>query len=457
MKKILIASLAFIAFTVHAQNVTVDFNKVIVNDFAGFGTQYNQNVYSTFSSVDGITPENIGQLEAKVKNLKSQYVRIFFDPKSWKSDPNYSTVPSDFMESFIKTVKLAQDAGAATINITYWSGPTPEKMSAFANLMYELIVNRKLTSAREVTIQNEPNGHPGRIDLSRYKACYDKLDVELKAKGIRNRVRIVGGDLVSTDQKYWFDYMTANMTNSLDGYSFHAYWDDNDTIKPGFRLTSVANIAKGFTGQAVKPVYITEYGVRGSIKPAGDIMKDPGYLTGTMIPISRTTTSALQNALFQINGMNLGFAGFIRWDCYKAKFDRGSQYYSCIGSAKDGYPLYPLYYMTYLFTHTCEPGWQVVKTSSGVDVHNTFVASAIKDVSGNNQTVYVINTGRKSTQFSMGGLTPNRKYNVYSFNSDGKGELKIESVITSSASGAISGNADANTLLAITTMKVKIK
>lgn len=455
MKNILTAVLILLSFTIKAQNVAVDFNKVIVNDFAGFGTQYNQNVYSTFSEVDGITPANIHQLEAKVKNLGSQYVRIFCDPKSFPSDPKYSTVPSDFMESFIKTVKLAQDAGASTINVTYWYGPTPEKMPAFADFMYDLIVNRKLTSAREITLQNEPNGSPGKVSLPAYKANYKALDEALKAKGIRDKIRIVGGDLVYNDQQIWFDYLTSNMADILDGYSFHAYWDDNDSLKPYTRLTSVANIVKSFSSAVKKPVYITEYGVRGSVKPADDPMKDPGYLTGTKIPISRTTVSAMQNALFQVNGMNLGFAGFIRWDCYKAKFDRGVQYYSCIGSAKDGYPLYPMYYMTYLFTHTSQPGWQVVQTTSPVDVKNTLAVSAIRDKSNTMQTVYAVNTKNSSQNFEISGLTPKRNYTVYSFNYDGKGGFKKENTLKANELGTLTGTVKGTSVIAITTVKIK--
>ena len=455
MKHLIPLILLLFFINVSAQEIKIDFNKVIVNDFAGFGTQYNQNVYSTFSEVDGITPKNIHQLETKVKNLGSQYVRIFFDSKSWPSDPNYSTVPSDFMDSFIKTVKLAQDAGASVINITYWSRATPEKMIPFADMIYDLIVNRNLTSVREVTLQNEPNGSPGKIALPAYKAYYQKLDEALKAKGIRDKIRIVGGDLVYNDQQMWFNYLTSNMADILDGYSFHAYWDDNDTLKPYTRLTSVASIARSFSRTADKPVYITEYGVRGSVKPKGDPMKDPGYLTGTKIPISITTTSAMQNALFQINGMNLGFAGFIRWDCYKAKFDRGVQYYSCIGSAKDGFPLYPMYYMTYLFTHTCEPGWQVVQTTSPVDVKNTFVTSAIRNKSNTMQTVYAINILNKPQNFEISGLAPKRKYSVYTFNSDGKGIFKKESALSADELGTLKGTIKGTSVMAITTVKIK--
>ena len=77
----------------------VDANTVVSANFVGFGTQYNQNVYSTFSSTDGITPGNIGKLEEKVKALHSQYVRIFFDSKAWPTDPNYSATTADFMSS----------------------------------------------------------------------------------------------------------------------------------------------------------------------------------------------------------------------------------------------------------------------------------------------------------------------------------------------------------------------
>lgn len=449
MKNILTATLLLVDFTVQAQNVTIDFNKVIVEDFAGFGTQYNQNVYSAFSSPDGITAANIGQLEAKIKALKSQYVRIFFDSRGWQSDPGYLPAYADFTESFVKTVKLAQNAGASIINITFWHSATAAEMPDFAKVLYDLVVNHKLSAVKEVTIQNEPN--TTKMTFDTYKSCYVALDQALKDLGIRNEIRFVGGDLVSTNQQEWYSFMAENMSSLLFGYSSHMYWDDNDTVKPVARLTSVAGIAKSFSGIARKPVYLTEYGVRGSVKPADDLMRDPGYLTRTRIPISRTTTSALQNALFQINAMNLGFAGFIRWDCYKAKYSKEEQFYSCIGSGTDGYPLYPLYYMTYLFTHTCEPGWKVVKTFSSVDVNNIFGTSAIKDPSGKKQTVYAINMEQKSTPYFVKGLTPNKEYYVYSFNTNDSGKLKKESSVTADAVGMIKGTAMPKTLLAITT------
>lgn len=436
--------------TTSGHDVVVDVSKVVVTNFTGFGTQYNQNVYSAFSSTDGITAANIGQLEAKVKALKSQYVRIFFDSKAWLSDPNYSASTADFMDSFVKTVKLAQDAGATTINITFWHTATAAQMPAFADVLSDLIVNHGLTAVKEVTIQNEPNSTS--MTMDNYKACYSSLDQALNAKGIRNLIRFVGGDLVQTNQQSWFTFMATNMSDLLSGYSSHVYWDDNDAAKPFSRLSEVAVIVNGL-GAAKKPMYITEYGVRGGNKTG---VPDPGNLTGTSTPISQTTVSALQNALFQINGLNLGYAGFIRWDCYKAKYDGGTQYFSCIGSGTDGYPLYPLYNMTYLFTHTSEPGWQVVSSTSGSTNKSLIIAAVMTNSNASNQTVYAINMNTSQVIYTVEGLIPNKKYNAYSFNNDGNGGLKKEFAATASAQGMIKDTAMAKSLIAITTLDVTL-
>jgi hypothetical protein len=431
------------------QNVTIDITKTISNNFTGFGTQYNQNVYSTFSSTDGITTANIGQLETKVKELKSRYVRIFFDSKAWPTDPAYSTATADFMSSFIKTVKLAQDAGATTINITFWHTSTPEEMPAFADVLKDLIVTRGLSSVKEVTIQNEPNSTSMTMDY--YKACYIALDQALNTLGIRNKINFVGGDLVQTNQQNWFSFMGTNMSDLLSGYSSHMYWDDNDASKPITRLTDVANIVKGL-GTAQKPVYITEYGVRGGNKVG---VPDPGYLTGTTTPISQTTASAMQNALFQINGLNLGFSGFIRWDCYKAKYDNGTQYFSCIGSGTDGYPLYPLYYMTWLFNHTSDAGWKVVSASPIVTDNKPIIAAAMINATASEQTVYVANKSTGQVTYTVKGLVPNRKYTVCSFNNNGNGQLeKVQ--VTVEADGKMRSAIKANSFVAITTYDLSL-
>lgn len=426
----------------------VDQNKIISTDFVGFGTQYNQNVYSAFSAADGINPANIGQLEAKVKALKSQYVRIFFDSKAWPTDANYSGSTADFMDSFVNTVKLAQDAGASTINITFWHTATAAEMPAFANVLKDLIVNHGLTAVKQVTIQNEVNTTS--ISMDNYKACYTSLDQALTTLGIRNLIKFVGGDLVQTNQQSWFTYMAANMNNLLSSYSSHIYWDDNDAAKPVSRLTEVANIVKGL-GPAVKPIYVTEYGVRGGNKTG---VPNPGNLTGTSTPISQTLASALQNALFHINGLNLGYAGFIRWDCYKAKYDESPQYFSCIGSGTDGYPLYPLYYMTCLFTQTCQPGWSVVETKQGDNINKA--VAVMREKAGQNMTLYAANKSNGMFPFVIDGLPAKQNFHVVVWNNDQKGKIEKLTDVSTDETGMLKLSLQAQSVVAVTTLNVDI-
>jgi hypothetical protein len=288
------------------------------------------------------------------------------------------------------------------------------------------------------------------MTTDQYKSCYTSLDQALTSLGIRNQFRFVGGDLVSTNQQTWFSYMGSNMSDLLSGYSCHIYWDDNDLSKPVNRLTEVSTMVNNL-GAAKKPVTVTEYGVRGGDKTG---VPDPGNLTGTTTPVSQTTVSALQNALFQINGLNLGFAGFIRWDCYKSKYDSGVQYFSCIGSGTDGYPLYPLYYMTYLFTHTSNPGWKVISTTGSNQLG--VVAAAMTNSNGSDHTIYAVNNKSGLVKFTLSGLNPNYSYNIYSFNNDNKGSLKKETSVTSDNTGLIEYTSNAKSLIAITTLNITL-
>lgn len=274
----------------------VNSSKVLVNDFVGFGTQYNQNLYAPISSVDGINTGNFGNLESKVVQLQSQHVRIFFDSKAFDKI-NYP----DYMDSFIRTVELAQTSGS-TVNITYWHGPynnISKQMFDFANVLNELISNRGLTAVKYITIQNEVNSTS--ITPSIYEQLYRELDRCLKNLSLRDLLFFIGGDLVRTNQKLWFDYMAANMNDILDGYSIHIYWNYWDQAYGNTRLREVRNILNSMEPTTQKPVFITEFGIRGERTSN----TNPGCIIGTSTPLGNTTINAFQHAWFQILAMNL--------------------------------------------------------------------------------------------------------------------------------------------------------
>ena len=87
---------------------------VLVPSFAGYGAQFNHHVYSALSRSAGVTDDNVGEMEQKMRSLHPQFSRIFFTPQAF-NDP-------DKLQSFIRTVLFAQSVGT-DIDIT-WQGGT---------------------------------------------------------------------------------------------------------------------------------------------------------------------------------------------------------------------------------------------------------------------------------------------------------------------------------------------
>jgi hypothetical protein len=125
--------------------------RVLVPSLAGYGGQFNEHVYAKISRDAGVTDANVGDMEQKMKQLRPEFSRIFFTPLAF-GDP-------DRMQSFVRTVQLAQTAGA-TINIT-WQGGNLDvaggNVQRFANVLIDLVKNRGITNLRWLTLQNEPN------------------------------------------------------------------------------------------------------------------------------------------------------------------------------------------------------------------------------------------------------------------------------------------------------------
>src|SRR4029079_9758814 len=76
-----------------------------------------------------------------------------------------------------------------------------------------------------------------------------------------------------------------------------------------------------------RPLFVTEFGVRGIPTFEGEPGDQPGsWLDGT--GVSETRWSAFQHAWLMIRAAELGFAGTVKWDLYAAKYDAGTQDHS---------------------------------------------------------------------------------------------------------------------------------
>lgn len=418
---------------------------------AGHGGQFNQNVYAAISRADGVDGANVRTMERSILALRPQFSRIFF-AQAALSDP-------DMMDSFVNTVLFAQRSGT-TINVT-WQGGTLDVKSGtipkFADVLIDLVQKRHVTNLRWLTIQNEPNST--KMTTAQYEAAYRALDPYIQS--IRGQVRYMGGDLVrgesgATGQRAWFSYMAAHMSDLLDAYSVHIFWDYWDTDKLEERLTEVRAIVDALPEAGRKPVYVSEYGVRALRTFNGAPAGDPGvWVDGA--PIAETNVGAFQHAWFDLLAARLGYAGTSKWDLYFGRYDKGTQSYSTVGGPKTGWPRHPLYNLLSLLTATVKPGWQAVELD--MVPGTTRLVAAYAGTAGQSTVLGLDRAGGQLNApsatlvpYSVGGLPPSTGFRLVVWNQDGDGLIGPATHVTTDAAGVATFAVPQHAVFALTTI-----
>jgi len=424
-------------FAVETVEFRVQESATLAQTFAGYGGQFNHHVYAAISRAAGVTDDNAKDMEQKMRELHPQFSRIFFNNTAF-TDP-------DRMQSFIRTAQLAQSTGT-TINVT-WQGGTLSvdngTIPKLAAALIDLVHNRGITNLRWLTLQNEPNRT--RITMAQYEAQYRALDPYIQS--IRGQVKYMGGDLVRgpdvgpPNQQAWFQYMATKMSDILDAYSIHVFWDYFDTQKLVDRLTEVRAIVDALPQAGRKPLYVAEYGVRGLRTFNGAPAGDPGvWEDGT--PMARTNINAFQHAWFDVLAAELGYVGTSKWDSYFGKYDNGTQAYYMIGSPTDGWPLYPIYNSVRLLTSTVGAGWRTVNVASVPNTSRLLAAYAGK--TGQHTVVGLDTAGAQlntvsptAMSYTIGGLPPSKSFQLTLWNAAGDGLLGAPTPAATDAAGVV--------------------
>ncbi|HEU0035991.1 MAG TPA: hypothetical protein VFQ53_35510 [Kofleriaceae bacterium] len=413
---------------------TFDPDAVIARDIVGFGAQYNGNLYAQISAEAGVTDDNVGDLEAKAIAMQPRHVRIFW---------NHTATP-DQIASFERVVDLAERSGAS-INITYWHGPYPDpagQMQAFADELVRLRTTLGHTAVRYVTIQNEVNST--QVTQPLYEQLYRNLDADLRAAGEREHIQLVCGDLLRDGQASWFSYMAANMADVCDGYSVHIYWNYFDVAYMVTRLTEVRDLVAAMPAGARKPLYVTEFGVRGN-RPNGE--PQPGlYSDGELL--ERTNENAFQHAWFSVLATRLGYVSTLKWDAFFAKYDGGEQYYSSIGIPPAWFTK-PVYYASQVFS-TVAPGMTSVRVTGGDGNADPRLVTGF--VAGNGDaTVIALNKAAGARTIDVTGVPPGTPMQVVTWHGEGNGGLTTKTV-TSTDACQVTFDVPARSVAAVTTL-----
>jgi hypothetical protein len=439
-------------------------SNVVVPSLGGYGAQFNQHVYAAITPTP---PGSLADMEAKVRALEPQLVRLFYSDQAETQFP-------DRMASFVEAAGLADETGAA-INITFQSAAAAKNdpalyMAKFARILDDLVRVHGFTNVRWATVQNEPNTTA--VTLEEYEALYRELHTQLVARGLRSQIRLMAGDLVESGagggQRIWFQYMAEHMNDIVDAYSVHIYWNYWDIPRMEFRLRDVRKIVtEELPESARKPTFITEFGVRG-IRNLPGKPEAPGYWEdGTQI--ARTNIAAFQQLWFNLVSAQLGFAGTAKWDAYWGKYDAGTQSHWLIGPAAEGWPLFPAYHAMRLLFQTTDRGWQALRVEPWAedDWRPDMDDQAEKEITAyagpNGELTFMgldthardlTETSTTSVSYSIGGLPPSTTFTLAIWNATANGENAIGGTLTTTPAGVARFDVPLHAAFALTTVSV---
>jgi hypothetical protein len=284
------------------------------------------------------------------------------------------------------------------------------------------------------------------MDKARYNALYREFDARLRKAGLRDRIKIIGGDLLRDNQKQWFTNLDRNLADVLDGYSVHMYCEYTDTKHIVERVAEIPPIVAALRPEARKPLYMMEFGFRGKRKGK----EEPGKYTDGRV-ITDVPIYGLMCGWRMMEALNRGYVALVHWDAYDAWYDRDPMHYGLLGPAKEGWRERPHYHLFRMFTHTAGPGWQSLKIDGARD--KALVSAMKKDDA---VTVYVMNRSEKEQAITVSGLPAGLAFHECIWNAAGDGKLSITADMGASDSGSITVTLPPETIAALTTAAMSL-
>jgi hypothetical protein len=431
--------------------------------FAGFGAQYNQNVFAARSRQVGVTEDNVAEMKKRVSQLAPHMVRVFFSANAFGD--------ADLMQSFRRTMTLAQQTGGE-INVTLQGlGPKvlqqhPHLITRFAELVSGLLNQpQPITKLKWVTLRNEPNGRPP-IKKQLYAECYRDFDAELRRLHVRGRVGLMGGDLLQNHQQEWFNFLATQkaLKRVLDAYSIHVYWNYSQPRKLVRRLREVRESRDRLPAPGkTMPLYVMECGVRG-IRDGIHATEDPGFWKDKKTRIADTNVNAFQRCWFTLEAAAQGYSGIVAWDAYHALYDKDKKnmrHYGMLGSPTghtEPWAKRPAFRAQRLLMRAVQPGWHGIPLSGGSSAQRVVAFANPADrrqltIAGLDTNGAQLNSGQShKANYTIKGLPANTQFQLCYWNRDGNGLNSFDDERRSDGSGAVGIEAPLHSMFVLTTL-----
>ena len=342
---ILVASVAAIMVTASAASgqsaapttggpeYTLDRSRGLVGSFGGYGGQLNQHVYAKISG-----PPPGSRRRGQGVALEPQLVRIFFNTSAMGERGSHGFVRQN------GRARAPREGGDQRHVAGQHVRFAMRNMDRFADLLEPRRRRARSSTSGSRCSTNRTQRRERCRSTSR---STDSSNGICGARGMRDRIRFMGGDLIRLDGRRVAGGVVP-LHGGEHGRSPRRVVGARLLGLLGHRQDRRTAPARGANDLQCDPCPTEAPPVRHRVRRPGhggfegESSFEPGFWPdGT--PMSATNAAAFQQAWFNLRSAQLGYSGTVKWDVYPAKYDAGTQDHASLGSAAQGWPVRPVY------------------------------------------------------------------------------------------------------------------
>ena len=411
----------------------------LVGSFGGFGGQLNQHVYAKISG----PPPRLDAWRRRSSRSSRSSSASSSTPSEWTN--------ADRMELVRPRRSRSRDRADAEINIT-WQGSTFE--FAMRNM------DRVRRRARRRSCRTATDRAPLGDDVQR--AEHDAEDTRRVRAGLPLLDRGSASGACAIASGSWAA-TSSGPTRALAGRVVPVHGEPHG--RPARRVVGARLLgllghrqdrpaapaprcepsSATIPAEQHRPLYITEFGVRGLGTFEGEPSFEPGFwpdgtgmsATNAARSSTRGSTSARRSSAIR---------GTVKWDVYPAKYDAGTQDSSALGPGAEGWPARPVYNLLQLLTLTTEPrGGHIVEVRTDAAGATREAGHGVRLAGERHHDSRSPHGGRRDPddvarpghRTALGGLPANALFRLLVWNGDGNGTNVDAGFFATDANGAI--------------------
>ncbi|NOY58315.1 MAG: T9SS type A sorting domain-containing protein, partial [Calditrichaeota bacterium] len=258
-------------------------------------------------------------------------------------------------------------------------------------LLDYLFHQKNYSCIKYLTLSNEPNPPhqgfwtPDRINKKLwYREMYKRTAQRLRAKHLREKVRLIGADEADTDDFSWFIYMAQHADSVIDVLASHTYAFDIDQPDYPAKIRSWVQQRTGLIAASAPsgtPFFVTEFGTNNGIGPYQN-------------PDVDTFARGFFLVDFAVNAINEGTSLLSYWTLHDIWYQFGQLMQLGLWAYKDkDWQLRPSWFAWSTLSHIVRKGDKVVYAQVGQP--ENISAVALRGADGRTKLVVTNRSNRK--------------------------------------------------------------